>query len=79
MCGADRGTLTTFEDAVARVPHVLQAQLLFGDPDYLLRVIARDLPAFQQIYDDQLSTLRGPLLTSTLVMKDVVDNRPLPL
>jgi hypothetical protein len=25
--------------------NVLQAQRLFGDPDYLLRVVARDLPA----------------------------------
>lgn len=62
------------------VPHVLQAQRLFGDPDYLLRVIARDLSAFQAIYDDELATLPGvQRLSSTLVMKSVVEGRPLPL
>ena len=62
------------------VPNVIQAQRLFGDPDYLLQVIARDLPAFQQIYDEQLSTLPGvQRLTSTLVMKRVVEDQPLPL
>ena len=80
MHGADRDTVAAFEDAVADIPHVLQAQRLFGEPDYLLRVISRDLPHFQQLYDERLSTLPGvQRLTSTLVMKGVVDHRPLPL
>jgi DNA-binding Lrp family transcriptional regulator len=80
MRGADRETVVTFEQAVTKVPYVLKAQRLFGDPDYLLQVIARDLTAFQQIYDEQLSTLPGvQRLTSTLVMKRVVEDQPLPL
>jgi DNA-binding Lrp family transcriptional regulator len=80
MRGADRDTVDAFEQAVAQVPHVLQAQRLFGDPDYLLRVIARDLPAFQKVYDDHIATLPGVhRLSSTLVMKSIVENRPLPL
>jgi DNA-binding Lrp family transcriptional regulator len=59
---------------------VLQAQRLFGDPDYLLRVITRDLSAYQQLYDEQLATLPGiQRLSSTLVMKSLVEARPLPL
>jgi DNA-binding Lrp family transcriptional regulator len=80
MRGADRETVDAFEQAVTAVPHVQQAQRLFGDPDYLLRVVARDLPAFQQVYDERLATLPGvQRLSSTLVMKSVVENRPLPL
>ena len=76
----DRDTLLAFEQAVARIPNVLRAQRLFGDPDYLLRVVARDLPAYRQLYDERLATLPGVLrLSSTLVMKSVVDARPLPL
>ena len=76
----DRRAVDAFEQAVAQVPQVLQAQRLFGDPDYLLHVITRDLPAFRQLYDDHLSALPGvQRLTSTLVMKDVVIDRPLPL
>jgi len=53
---------------------------LFGDPDYLLRVVTRDLPAYRQLYDERLATLPGVLrLNSTLVMKSVVEARPLPL
>jgi len=80
MRSADRATVDAFEQAVAAIPHVRQAQRLFGDPDYLLRVITRDLPAYQRVYDDSLATLPGvQRLSSTLVMKSVVENRPLPL
>lgn len=80
MRAADRDTVAAFEHAVTDVPHVVAAQRLFGDPDYLLRVVTRDLPAFQQVYDAQLSTLPGVgRLSSTLVMKSVVENRALPL
>ncbi|MFE9027957.1 Lrp/AsnC family transcriptional regulator [Streptomyces iakyrus] len=75
----DADTVSAFEEAVAAVPHVLQAQRLFGDPDYLLRVAATDLTAFQRLYDQQLARLPGvQRLNSTLVMKHVVDDRPLP-
>lgn len=75
----DRDTVAEFERAVADIPHVLQAQRLFGDPDYLLRTATADLVAFQKLYDDQLATLPGvQRLTSTLVMKHVVEDRPLP-
>jgi DNA-binding Lrp family transcriptional regulator len=76
---ADHDTITTFEQAVADIPYVLQVQRLFGDPDYLLRIVSADLAAFQRLYDDKLSALPGvQRLTSTLVMKHVVKDRPLP-
>ena len=74
---ADRQTVAAFEEHVADIPNVLQAQRLFGDPDYLLRVVARDLPAYRELYDERLATLPGVLrVSSTLVMKSVVDARP---
>jgi len=73
----DRHSVEAFENAVVAVPQVMQAQRLFGDPDYLLHVITRDLPTFQQLYDERLSALPSvQRLTSTLVMKNVVQNRP---
>lgn len=75
----DRDTVAQFEAALTGLPQVVQAQRLFGDPDYLLRVVTHDLEAYQQLYDDHLATLPGvQRLSSTLVMKQVVDARPLP-
>lgn len=75
----DRETLVGFEKTVTGIDGILQAQRLFGDPDYLLRVRAADLDAYAAFEDDVLVTLPGVhRLTSTLVMKTIVDNRPLP-
>ncbi|MGO3797527.1 MAG: Lrp/AsnC family transcriptional regulator [Pauljensenia sp.] len=76
----DGQTVAAFEESVSRLPQVVSAQRLFGDPDYLLHVVAADLAAFRDLYDASLSDLPGvQRLTSTLVMKSIVDNRALPL
>jgi len=76
----DRQAVAAFEAAVEEIPQIIQAQRLFGDPDYLLHVITRDLPAFQELYDEKLSGITGvQRLTSTLVMKTVVKDRVLPV
>jgi DNA-binding Lrp family transcriptional regulator len=76
----DAATITRFESSLADIPEVHHAERLFGDPDYLLRVATTDLSAYQALRDEKLATLPGVhRLTSTIVMKRVVDSRPLPV
>jgi DNA-binding Lrp family transcriptional regulator len=76
----DAGTVASFETALAELPQVRHAERLFGDPDYLLRVAARDLGSFATLRDQKLATLPGVhRLISTIVMKRIIDNRPVPL
>jgi DNA-binding Lrp family transcriptional regulator len=76
----DAGTINAFEATLAQVPEIVHAERLFGDPDYLLRVLTPDLPSYAALRDRTLATLPGmQRLTSTIVMKRIVDNRPLPL
>jgi DNA-binding Lrp family transcriptional regulator len=80
MDSAASTTLTEFEAAVREEPNILDAQRLFGKPDYLLRVATHDLASFQVLYDERLAALPGvQQLTSTLVMKELVTGRVLPL
>ena len=75
-----RQAIADFEAAVIETSQIVYAQRLFGDPDYLLHVVAADLPAFQQLYDERLTSLPNvQRLTSTLVMKRVIQDRMLPL
>jgi DNA-binding Lrp family transcriptional regulator len=68
-----------FDQAVAVIPQVIEAQRLFGEPDYLLRVVTASPAAYQQLYDQTLARLPGVQgLRSTLLMKQVVPLRPLP-
>ncbi|MFJ5958675.1 Lrp/AsnC family transcriptional regulator [Paenarthrobacter sp. NPDC092416] len=71
----DRAIMAAFEARVTASPNIVEAQRLFGSPDYLLKVIAVDLPAYQRFYDDELAALPGvERLTSTLVMKNLKSN-----
>ncbi|MEU1519789.1 Lrp/AsnC family transcriptional regulator [Streptomyces sp. NPDC005811] len=68
-----------FDAALAGVPEVIEAQRLFGEPDYLIRVVSADLPSYQRLYETVLVRLPGVRgLNSTIVMKQVVSPRPFP-
>jgi DNA-binding Lrp family transcriptional regulator len=75
----DTSTIADFEDGLAAIPEVRHAERLFGDPDYLVRVATTDLTAYQELRDHQLAALPGvQRLTSTIVMKRIVEDRPYP-
>jgi DNA-binding Lrp family transcriptional regulator len=76
----DAATIEAFEAGLAEVAEVRHAERLFGDPDYLVRVVTSDLAAYQALRDQKLATLPGvQRLTSAIVMKRIVDERPLPV
>ncbi|MDR7330233.1 Lrp/AsnC family transcriptional regulator [Corynebacterium guangdongense] len=75
----DRATVEALEEGLAAIPEVLTAERLFGDPDFLIRLVARDLTDYQRLRDDHLAALPGvEKITSTLVMRTVVDDRAVP-
>src|SRR5215467_2965058 len=75
----DASTIVDFEDGLAAIPEVRHAERLFSDPDYLVRVATTDLTAYQELRDRKLAALPGvQRLTSTIVMKRIVDDRPYP-
>lgn len=46
----------------------------------MVRVATADLQAFQRLYDGRLAALPGvQKLSSTLIMKEIVTDRPLPV
>ena len=72
--------VTEFDAALAEVPEIIEAERLFGEPDYLIRIVAADRESYQRLYDEVLSKLPGLQgLNSTIVMKQAVTPRPLPL
>lgn len=76
MHAGDAAVVAKFEAAVDRITHVVQAQRLFGEPDYQLYIAAKSKQHFQEIYDQQLIQLPGvQRLTSTLIMKTIVAGR----
>ncbi|MFZ3454741.1 Lrp/AsnC family transcriptional regulator [Arthrobacter sp. 7Tela_A1] len=76
----DRAHMLAFEEEVGRCGQIVAADRLFGNPDFLLKVVAADLSAYQQFYDEVLVGLPGvEKLTSTIVMKTLKEEGALPL
>ncbi len=70
--------LKAFEEAVAKAPSVVSCQLMSGEDDYLVTVMARDLADYERIHKEQLSRLPGVArLKSSFVLRDVA-NKALP-
>jgi DNA-binding Lrp family transcriptional regulator len=72
-------SVTEIDAALGAIPQVVEARRLFGDPDYLIRVVTSDLADYQQLYDTVLSKIPGiQRLSSTIVLKHSVPARALP-
>ena len=68
--------LARFEAAVLTCPYIVSCFLMSGESDYLIRVNARDMEHYEQIYKHWLSTLPGvSRIQSSFAMRMVV-NRP---
>ncbi len=64
--------LDAFEKAVGKAPAVVSCYLMSGEDDYLLTVVARDLPDFERIHKEQLSRLPGVVrMKSSFALRDV--------
>lgn len=76
----DAQTIADFEAAILQLPEVVQVERFFGEPDYMLRVMTKDLESYQELYDQKLGALPGvQRATSTLVMKKLRAGGSLPL
>jgi Lrp/AsnC family leucine-responsive transcriptional regulator len=54
-----REIIEAFERALLDIPDVVEAERLFGEPDYLLRVATRDSDAYERLYTNRLAALPG--------------------
>ena len=70
--------MASFEKAVVAAPSVIACQLMSGEDDYIVTVLARDLADFERIHKNELSRLPGVArMVSSFVLRDVA-SRTLP-
>ncbi|MGQ0671996.1 MAG: Lrp/AsnC family transcriptional regulator [Hyphomicrobium sp.] len=71
--------LAAFEKAVNAAPSVIGCQLMSGEDDYIVTVMARDLADFERIHKTELSRLPGVArMVSSFVLREVA-SRSLPV
>ena len=72
--------LGRFEAAVLARPEVMECYLMTGDADYLLRVVVRDVPAYEQFLVEHLTRVPGiASIQSSFALKQVKYTTALPV
>ena len=75
-----RNAVDAFSKAVSAMPEVVECMILFGEWDYQLTVVARDVEDYQRFVFDKLSKLPGiATYRSTLIMRVVKHTTVLPV
>ena len=70
-------TLRAFEGSLAACPNVLSCHLMSGSSDYLVQIVARDLPDFERLHANVLGHLPGVArIESKFALRTAID-RPL--
>ncbi|SBV31932.1 Transcriptional regulator, AsnC family [uncultured Sphingopyxis sp.] len=75
-----RANLDEFSAAIQGFPEVLDAYVLMGTTDFMLRIVARDIDAYESFFFDQLSKLPGVQeINSTVALSEIKATTELPL
>ena len=75
-----RDALTEFESAVRKRPEVMECYLMTGEADYLLRVVAANLAAYERFLLDHLTGIAVVAsIKSSFALKQVVYKTALPV
>ena len=75
-----RANLDEFADAIRGFPEVLDAYVLMGTTDFMLRIVARDIDAYERFFFDKLSRLPGVQeITSTVALSEIKSTSELPI
>jgi DNA-binding Lrp family transcriptional regulator len=76
----NRETIEAFEAALVPLEEVVEAQRMFGDPDYLIRVAVADAAAYEQFLINTFADLPGlARMTSQFTMKTIKPGGRLPI
>lgn len=72
--------LKAFEAAVSKAPEVMECYLMTGTSDYLLRVVAADLFAYERFLKSILTSIPGIAnIQSSFALRQVVQRTALPI
>jgi Lrp/AsnC family transcriptional regulator, leucine-responsive regulatory protein len=76
----DEPDLRKFEDAVRRIPEVMECYLMTGDYDYVIRVVVADTADFERVHSKHLTRLPGVArVHSSFALRTVQKARELPI
>ena len=80
LAGHGRDALLRFEQAVGEHPEILECYTLMGETDFLLRIVCRDIKAYEAFFLDHLSRFPGvQSVNSSIALAVIKETTALPL
>ena len=80
LAGHGRDALLRFEQAVREHPEILECYTLMGETDFLLRIVCRDIKAYEAFFLDHLSRFPGvQSVNSSIALAVIKETTALPL
>ena len=70
--------LKTFRKSVLAIDNVIDFYRIAGDYDYMIKIVARDMNNFDQIYQRIISQTELETVTSYIAMEAIADGRNVP-
>jgi Lrp/AsnC family transcriptional regulator len=75
-----RDALSRFEQAVRGYPEVLDCYTLLGETDFLLRIVTKDVKAYEAFFLDHLSRIAGvQSVSSSIALSIIKESTAIPL
>jgi Lrp/AsnC family transcriptional regulator len=75
-----RSHLDEFADAIRAFPEVLECYVLMGSVDFLMRIVAQDIEAYERFFFDKLSRVPGVQeVVSTVALSEIKSTTVLPV
>jgi Lrp/AsnC family transcriptional regulator len=80
LTSVGRGNLAGFADAIRALPEVVECHVLMGTADFLLRIVTRDIHAYERFFFERLSSIEGIQdVTSAVSLSEIKPAAGLPL
>lgn len=80
LSAVGRSHLAEFSDAIRQFPEVLECFVLMGSVDFLLRIVAQDIEAYEHFFFEKLSRVPGVQeINSMVALSEIKSTTELPL
>jgi Lrp/AsnC family transcriptional regulator len=80
LSAVGRSNLSEFSEAIRDFPEVLDCFVLMGSVDFLLRIVAKDIEAYERFFFDKLSQVPGVQeINSMVALSEIKSTTELPL
>ena len=80
LTAVGRSNVAEFGEAMRQFPEVVDCHVLMGSADFMLRIVTRDIAAYERFFFDKLSQVPGIAeMNSMVAMTEVKSTTELPL